>query len=86
MIETPGTEQDTSTTSNQSIHPLSQELKDMPFLQEEPAHETVAVAPQVAKDANIGAMLKRVREEKGHSTKVVSQQTKSTYRDWETVS
>lgn len=66
------------TTSGSSIHPLSEDLKDATFLNESDAlivEETIAT-PVAPKDANIGALLKRVREEKGHSLKLVSQQTK----------
>lgn len=61
------------TTQSDLIHPLAQELKDAPFLKEEDHAIAFSTA---AKDANIGAMLKRVREERGLSIKVVSQQTK----------
>lgn len=59
------------------IHPLTQELKDMPVLSKEIALEEVQSAPiNPPRDPNIGTMLKRVRESKGHSLKLVSQQTK----------
>lgn len=77
MIETPTAEQKDSAVENAGIHPLTQELKDMTFLQDEAALlEETPIVNSSPKDPNIGAMLKRIREEKGHSLKVVSQQTK----------
>lgn len=67
-----------NTTPGTTIHPLSEDLKEATFLNESDAlmvEETTA-KPQAPKDPNIGALLKRVREEKGHSLKLVSQQTK----------
>lgn len=77
MIETPNAEQNDNTAEKAGIHPLTQELKDMTFLQDEASLlKETPVADSAPKDPNIGAMLKRIREEKGHSLKVVSQQTK----------
>ncbi len=60
-----------------SIHPLSENFSDFEQKEEISSfnEETKTDAPK-AKDPNIGSMLKRVREEKGLSIKVVSQQTK----------
>lgn len=76
MIDTQTAEQENNSAENAGIHPLTQELKDMTFLQDEASLEELPSAPVAPRDANIGTMLKRIREEKGHSLKVVSQQTK----------
>ncbi len=68
----------------QGMHPLTKELeKDLEavsFLDESPSSvagtSCQPVTNSTPKDANIGAMLKKIREAKGLSLKVVSQQTK----------